>query len=288
MSVLQIKRGTAEKVAEYVPAEGELVLDLGSKKLLVGDGETAGGVQIVGATPDSVYHAKKADVAGVAVCLGSARKIAITGAAVGSAKFDGTTDAEIKIELAGLGLAGGIATLDKNGQVPSSQLPSYVDDVLEFKSPEEFPKKGEAGKIYVELTGNTTWRWSGTTYVQIASGAVQSVNGKTGVIVLGKGDIGLGNADNTADKDKTVAAAGKLAAARKIGGVAFDGTADISLPGVNTAGNQNTSGNAATASKLAARRKINVTGAVSGSANFDGSADAGINVSLNDIDLGTL
>ncbi|HBT4785488.1 TPA: hypothetical protein MB364_000786 [Klebsiella variicola subsp. variicola] len=288
MSTLQLKRGTADKVAAYVPKEGELVLDLDSKKLLVGDGETAGGVQIVGATPDSVNHANKADVAGAADRLSTARKIAITGAAVGSAKFDGSADAEIVLELPGLGKSNGIATLDENGLVPASQLPSYVDDVLEFKSVEEFPKEGETGKIYVELTGNTTWRWSGTTYVQIASGAVQSVNNKTGVVVLGKEDVGLGKVDNTADKDKTVAAAGKLTTARKIGGVAFDGTADINLPGVNTAGNQNTSGNAATASKLATARKINVTGAVSGSANFDGSADAGINVSLNDIDLGTL
>ncbi|MDV1094945.1 hypothetical protein RZQ20_22025 [Raoultella ornithinolytica] len=288
MSVLQIKRGTAAKVALYVPVEGELVLDLDSKKLLVGDGKTTGGNQIVGAAPESVNHAKKADAAGVADRLRTPRKIAITGAAVGSATFDGSADAQIKLELAGLGKDNGIATLDGNGQVPSSQLPSYVDDVLEFKTIEDFPAVGETGKIFVELTGNTTWRWSGTTYVQIASGAVQSVNGKTGVVVLGKNEVGLGRVDNTPDKDKTVAAAGHLATARKIGGIAFNGTADIDLPGVNKQGNQNTTGNAATATKLAAARKINITGAFSGSANFDGSADASINVALSNIDLGTL
>ena len=48
----------------------------------------------------------------------------------------------------------------------------------------------------------------------------------------------------------------KLATARTIGGVAFDGTANINLPGVNTAGNQSTTGNAATATKLATARNI--------------------------------
>ena len=64
----------------------------------------------------------------------------------------------------------------------------------------------------------------------------------------------------------TAVAATKLATARTIGGVSFDGTVNINLPGVNTAGNQNTSGNAATATKLAAARTINGVA-------FDGSAD---------------
>lgn len=62
------------------------------------------------------------------------------------------------------------------------------------------------------------------------------------------------------------ATATKLATARKVGGVAFDGTADINLPGVNTQGNQNTTGNAATATKLATARKV-------GGVAFDGTAD---------------
>ncbi len=61
------------------------------------------------------------------------------------------------------------------------------------------------------------------------------------------------------------ATATKLATARNIGGVSFDGSASINLPGVNQAGNQNTSGNAATATKLATARNI-------GGVSFDGSA----------------
>ena len=67
-----------------------------------------------------------------------------------------------------LGVAKGVATLDENGLVPSSQLPSYVDDVLEYDGLNAFPQPGETGKIYVDLSTNKTYRWSGTTYVVIS------------------------------------------------------------------------------------------------------------------------
>ena len=90
-----------------------------------------------------------------------------------------------------------------------------------------------------------------------SSGSVTSVAGKTGVITLVKSDVGLNNVDNTSDISKNVLSATKLATAITIGGVSFDGTSNINLPGVNTAGNQNTTGNSATASKLATPVKIN-------------------------------
>lgn len=80
--------------------------------------------------------------------------------------------------------------------------------------------------------------------------------------------------------DGNAASATKLATARGIGGVNFDGTANINLPGVNIAGNQNTSGNAATASKLAAARTISLTGDATGSLSFDGSANASAALTL--------
>ena len=64
-----------------------------------------------------------------------------------------------------------------------------------------------------------------------SSGSVTSVAGKTGVITLVKSDVGLNNVDNTSDISKNVLSATKLATARTIGGVSFDGTADINLPG---------------------------------------------------------
>lgn len=57
-----------------------------------------------------------------------------------------------------------------NGKVPASQLPSYVDDVLEFPDKESFPTTGEAGKIYVALDTGKTYRWGGSTYVEVSTG----------------------------------------------------------------------------------------------------------------------
>lgn len=68
------------------------------------------------------------------------------------------------------GTANGVAELDESGKVPASQLPSYVDDVLEYASITAFPATGETGKIYVSLSDNKTYRWSGSAYVEIASG----------------------------------------------------------------------------------------------------------------------
>ena len=60
------------------------------------------------------------------------------------------------------------ADLDTNGKVPSSQLPSYVDDVLEYSAKSNFPSTGESGKIYVDTATNLTYRWSGSAYVEIS------------------------------------------------------------------------------------------------------------------------
>ncbi len=54
-----------------------------------------------------------------------------------------------------------------DGKIPSSQLPSYVDDVLEYDSFDKFPAIGEKGKIYVNTDDNTSYRWGGTSYVEL-------------------------------------------------------------------------------------------------------------------------
>lgn len=85
-----------------------------------------------------------------------------------------------KLEKSLKGAASGLAELDATGKVPADQLPSYVDDVIEaYKSGADFyedsahtaAKKitGESGKIYVDLHTNVTYRWSGTTYVEISA-----------------------------------------------------------------------------------------------------------------------
>ncbi|MGB9040561.1 MAG: hypothetical protein WCC23_18910 [Acinetobacter calcoaceticus] len=79
--------------------------------------------------------------------------------------------------------------------------------------------------------------------------------------------------DGKLDKEATSASATKLATARKIGGVSFNGTADIDLAGVNKKGDQDTSGNADTATKLKNARDIKITGVVQGNASFDGTGN---------------
>jgi hypothetical protein len=67
------------------------------------------------------------------------------------------------------GGANGVATLGGDGKVPSSQLPSYVDDVVEVANFAALPVTGETGKIYITLDNNKVYRWTGSTYVEIAA-----------------------------------------------------------------------------------------------------------------------
>lgn len=67
------------------------------------------------------------------------------------------------------GVANGYASLDAAGKVPSTQLPSYVDDVKEYANLASFPVTGETDKIYIALATNKTYRWSGSTYVEISA-----------------------------------------------------------------------------------------------------------------------
>ena len=73
----------------------------------------------------------------------------------------GITDAATKIDLASK------ADL-VDGKVPAAQLPSFVDDVLEYDAMSSFPATGEDGKIYIDKETNKTYRWSGTQYVEIS------------------------------------------------------------------------------------------------------------------------
>lgn len=143
------------------------------------------------------------------------------------------------------GVANGYASLDSGGKVPVAQLPSTL---MEYKgvwnaatnTPALANGTGDVGDVwrvgtagtqlgvtfdvgdYVIYNG-TTWEKSDTT------DAVASVAGKTGVVTLVKADVGLGNVDNTADAAKNVLSATKLFTARTINGVAFDGTANITV-----------------------------------------------------------
>lgn len=84
----------------------------------------------------------------------------------------GTSDNSLHKELTNFkntkGKANGLASLDDSGKVPSTQLPSYVDDVLEFTQLDQLPKPGESGKIYIVTSTNIQYRWSGSDYVEIS------------------------------------------------------------------------------------------------------------------------
>lgn len=114
----------------------------------------------------------------------------ITASSIETVDLDGRyyTESEIDTKLNNYqltsekGQANGYASLGSDGLVPTAQLPSYVDDVLEFANLDSFPPIGEVGKIYVALDTNKTYRWSGSAYIYITSGAVDSVGGYTGVV----------------------------------------------------------------------------------------------------------
>lgn len=180
------------------------------------------------------------------------------------------------------GANNGVAELDATGKVPSAQLPSYVDDVIEgYMSAGKFYKEpahttvinGEAGKIYVDLTTNKTYRWGGTAFAEISASLALGetsttafrgdygkiaydyameehapVNAERNVIVgvqvngedltpdgSRKVNVEVPTAVSDLENDldfitssETAASATKLATARAIDGVNFDGTAAIS------------------------------------------------------------
>lgn len=162
-----------------------------------------------------------------------------------------------KIPATEKGAANGVATLDSAGKVPSAQLPSFVDDVIEAANFASLPATGETGKIYVTIDDRKTYRWSGTIYVEIsaapgstdavpegslnlyytdsrasAAAPVQSVAGRTGAVTLAKSDVGLGNVDNTSDADKPVSTATQTALDGKQQKTVYSDTAPTHSPGL--------------------------------------------------------
>ena len=107
------------------------------------------------------------------------------------------------------GKVNGLAELDSNGKVPSSQLPSYVDDVIEgYYYNSKFYKEsshtteiaGESGKIYTDLGNNKTYRWSGTTYTEISASLALGETSSTAY----PGNKGKANATNIANNAKDI------------------------------------------------------------------------------------
>lgn len=120
-----------------------------------------------------------------------------TAADIGLGNVDNTSDADKpistatqaaldnKVNTSVLGQAGGVATLDGTGKVPSTQLPSYVDDVIEgyfydnkFYSDKAHTSEitGEVSKIYIDVDSNLSYRYGGTTYTVITSSDMVAIS----------------------------------------------------------------------------------------------------------------
>jgi hypothetical protein len=148
------------------------------------------------------------------------------------------------------------------------------------------------------ISGSATFtaNQSGSSSFTVTSNATSSNTVSTIVARDASGNFSAGTitaaltGNVTGDVSGNAGTATILQTARTIGGVSFNGSANINLPGVNTAGNQDTSGNAATATKWATGRTISLTGDVTGtSGSFDGSGNLSFatTIAANSVALGT-
>ena len=164
---LTLKAGTASMVGGVkVPSSGaELAIDASGNISLAASGATAG-------TYGNLTVDAKGRVTAIAA-LTAANIPTLDWAKIGTGKPTtlagfGITDA---LSTSMKGAANGIASLDASGLVPASQLPSYVDDVVEYAALANLPTTGESGKIYVTTGDGKIFRWSGTTYIEISATA---------------------------------------------------------------------------------------------------------------------
>jgi hypothetical protein len=117
-------------------------------------------------------------------------------------------------DAANKGTAGGYASLDGSGLVPSTQLPSYVDDVLEYTNLAGFPATGTTGKIYVALDSNKIYRWSGSAYIEVSPTVGTIWGGITGTLA---NQTDLQSALDAKQDDITLTTTGTSGAATFVG-----------------------------------------------------------------------
>lgn len=149
MLEIQFKRGTTAQNDTYTGPAGSLSLDTELNQLRIHDGATAGGF-LVPASSSLQDIQTQIDNLGISDISGLEAALAA------------------KVAVDQIGVANGVAGLDGSGRVPSAQLPSYVDDVLEFADEASFPGTGEAGILYIAQDTNNLYRWSGSAYVNMS------------------------------------------------------------------------------------------------------------------------
>ena len=137
------------------------------------------------------------------------------------------------------GKPNGYAGLDKDGKIPTEQLPpiTITETYVVNTQAAMLALSAQVGDVAIRTDlsksfilqnepASTLANWQ---ELLTPTDAVQSVAGKTGVVTLTKSDVGLGNVDNTADSTKKVLSASKLTTPRTINGVSFDGSANITI-----------------------------------------------------------
>ena len=160
-------------------------------------------------------------------------------------------------EITDAGMANGVATLDGSGKVPASQLPSYVDDIIEVANFAALPVTGSTGVLYVTLDNNKVYRWTGSTYVEVSPGDVSSVFGRIGAVTAQAGDYTTAIVADSANKRYVTDA---------------NLTVINNTSGTNTGDQTSVTGNAGTATALQTGRTIAITGDLAyTSPTFDGT-----------------
>ena len=194
------------------------------------------------------------------------------------------------------GDASGSASIDGSGNVDisvtvtgaeaTSLAGDMTGDVYASNGTSKVLENGTDGTD-ATFTGDVTGDLTGNVTGDVTGNADTATALETARTIGGVSFDGSANIDlpgvNTAGNQDTSgnsATSTALATAINIGGVSFDGTIAITLPGVDAAGNQDTSGNAATATALETARAISTSGDATGTVNFDGSADADIALTL--------
>jgi hypothetical protein len=180
-SLLQLRRGTAAEwtTANTVLDPGEPGFETDTNKMKVGDGATAwnslpytAGDDVSGVESVTGDGVDNTDPDNPVISFPDAGDVAFTP----SGNISALTVEDALEELDGEKQAiteknqpNGYAGLGGDGKVQAAQLPSYVDDVLEYANLAAFPVTGEVSKIYIALDTNWEYRWSGSTYIRIVA-----------------------------------------------------------------------------------------------------------------------
>lgn len=230
--------GTKPATGKYVGATGLVTLIADAVDIRGASG--AGSGDVVGPVSSTTGH--------IAVFADGTGKVLSSGGALGSAAFVDTSafataaqgiKADTAIQSTEKGAANGVASLGADSKIPSSQLPSIaITDVFVVGSETEMLElTAQKGDIAVRSDLEKTYALSAEPASTLANwvllrtptDSVLSVAGKTGVVSLVKGDVGLGNVDNTSDLDKAVSTATQTALNDKVTGQAGSVDGEIAL-----------------------------------------------------------